>query len=55
LNWVKGLTGGHRGGKPLRPDLPAWLQAALGRAIAIDPAERIRDMTEFAVEIPNSQ
>jgi len=24
----------------LRPDLPAWLQAALGRAIAIDPSER---------------
>jgi serine/threonine protein phosphatase PrpC len=35
----------------LRPDLPAWLQAALGRAIAIDPAERFRDMTEFAVEM----
>jgi serine/threonine protein phosphatase PrpC len=35
----------------LRPDLPAWLQAALGRAIAIDPAERFRDMNEFAVEM----
>jgi len=35
----------------LRPDLPAWLQAALGRAIAADPAERFRDMTEFAVEM----
>jgi serine/threonine protein kinase len=35
----------------LRPDLPAWLQAALARAIAIDPAERYRDMTEFAVEM----
>jgi serine/threonine protein kinase len=35
----------------LRPDLPAWLQAALGRAVAIDPAERFRDMTEFAVEM----
>jgi len=35
----------------LRPDLPAWLQAALGRAIAIDPAERYRDMAEFAVEM----
>ena len=32
----------------LRPDLPAWLQAALARAIAIDPAERFRDMSEFA-------
>ena len=35
----------------LRPDLPAWLQAALARAIAVDPADRFRDMTEFAVEM----
>jgi len=35
----------------LRPDLPAWLQNALGRAVAIDPAERFRDMNEFAVEM----
>jgi serine/threonine protein phosphatase PrpC len=35
----------------LRPDLPAWLQAALGRAIAVDPAERFRDVMEFAVEM----
>src|SRR5260370_21410770 len=35
----------------LRPALPAWLQAAIGRAIAIDPAERFRDMIEFAVEM----
>ena len=35
----------------LRPDLPAWLQAALARAIAIDPGKRFRDMGEFAVEM----
>jgi len=35
----------------LRPDLPAWLQATLGRAIATDPAERFRDVTEFALEM----
>jgi serine/threonine protein kinase len=35
----------------LRPDLPAWLQAALGRAIAVDPAQRFHDMMEFAVEM----
>jgi hypothetical protein len=35
----------------LRPDLPAWLQAALGRAIAVDPTERFRDMSEFALEM----
>jgi serine/threonine protein phosphatase PrpC len=35
----------------LRPDLPAWLQAVLARAIAVDPAERYRDMIDFAVEM----
>ena len=35
----------------LRPDLPAWLQATLGRAIAPDPAARFEDMTEFAFEM----
>ena len=34
----------------LRPDLPAWLQAALGRAIALDPAERFADTAELAHE-----
>jgi hypothetical protein len=31
----------------LRPDLPAWVEATLGRAIAADPAQRFRDMAEF--------
>jgi len=35
----------------LRPDLPAWLQGALGRAIAVNPADRFRDMNEFALEM----
>jgi serine/threonine protein kinase len=35
----------------LRPDLPAWLEAALGRAIARDPADRFREVSEFAVEM----
>jgi serine/threonine protein phosphatase PrpC len=35
----------------LRPDLPAWLQAALARAIAVDPTKRFHDMTEFAFEM----
>jgi serine/threonine protein phosphatase PrpC len=35
----------------LRPDLPAWLQAALTRALAADPSNRFRDMMEFAVEM----
>jgi serine/threonine protein phosphatase PrpC len=40
--------------KPLseiRPDLPAWLGAALARAIAPDPGQRYRDVTEFAGEM----
>jgi serine/threonine protein phosphatase PrpC len=32
----------------LRPDLPAWVEAALGRAIAPDPERRFNDMSEFA-------
>jgi serine/threonine protein phosphatase PrpC len=35
----------------LRPDLPAWLQAVLARAIANDTAERFGDMIDFAVEM----
>jgi len=35
----------------LRPDLPAWLQAALGRAIATNPADRFQDVMEFALEM----
>jgi len=35
----------------LRPDLPSWLQDALSRAIALDPAQRFRDMSEFALEM----
>ena len=36
-----------------RPDLPAWLDAAIARAIAIDPAKRYGDVLEFAFEIEN--
>lgn len=35
----------------LRPDLPSWLQDALSRAIALDPSQRFRDMSEFALEM----
>ena len=35
----------------LRPDLPAWVQAALSRAIAVDPVKRYHDMTEFAFDM----
>jgi serine/threonine protein phosphatase PrpC len=35
----------------LRPDLPAWVQVVLARAITADPAKRFRDMTEFAFEM----
>ena len=35
----------------LRPDLPAWLEATLSRAIATDPAKRFHDVTELAAEM----
>ena len=35
----------------LRPDLPAWVEAALARAIALDPTQRFNDVTEFAQEM----
>ncbi|HWB47466.1 MAG TPA: protein kinase [Stellaceae bacterium] len=35
----------------LRPDLPSWLESTIGRAIAADPAQRHRDMGEFATEL----
>jgi serine/threonine protein phosphatase PrpC len=35
----------------LRPDLPAWVQAALARAVAVDPAKRYHDMAEFTFEM----
>jgi len=35
----------------LRPDLPAWVQTVLERAIAVDPARRYGDMTEFAFDM----
>jgi serine/threonine protein phosphatase PrpC len=36
-----------------RPDLPAWLEGAVARAIAVDPARRYGDVLEFAFEIEN--
>jgi len=41
-----------RFGKPaqackLRPDLPAWLDAAMSRAVSVDPATRFGDMFEL--------
>jgi len=35
----------------LRADLPGWLEAALGRAVALDPQQRFGDAIEFAVEL----
>jgi hypothetical protein len=34
-----------------RPDLPAWLEACLARAFALDRRERYADAVEFAFEI----
>jgi serine/threonine protein phosphatase PrpC len=35
----------------LRPDLPAWLDRALARAVAIDSRERFADAIEFGFEL----
>ncbi len=35
----------------LRPDLPAWLDRAIARAIAIDRRERHADAIEFGFEL----
>jgi serine/threonine protein kinase len=37
-----------------RPDLPAWLEGAITRAVAVDPARRHGDVLEFAFEIENA-
>jgi serine/threonine protein kinase len=34
-----------------RPDLPAWLDAVLAKAVNVDPARRFADATEFAHEL----
>lgn len=34
-----------------RPDLPAWLERAIARAISLDPRERFTDAIEFAFEL----
>lgn len=36
-----------------RPDLPAWLDAAIARAIARHPKDRFGDVLEFAFELDN--
>jgi serine/threonine protein kinase len=34
-----------------RPDLPAWLERTIARAITLDPRERFADAIEFAFEL----
>jgi serine/threonine protein kinase len=47
-----------RFGKPAplsryRPDLPAWLDAVIGKALNVDPTQRFGDVIEFAHELEN--
>ena len=47
-----------RFGKPAslsryRPDLPAWLDAVVGKALNVDPAQRYGDVIEFSHELEN--
>ena len=37
-----------------RPDLPAWLDAILARATAVDPTERYADAMELAFDLENA-
>jgi hypothetical protein len=34
-----------------RPDLPAWLDHIIARAVAVDPKARFADTIEFAFEL----
>jgi serine/threonine protein kinase len=34
-----------------RPDLPAWLDAAIAKAVAVKPEDRFGDALEFAYEL----
>ncbi|MES2895626.1 MAG: protein kinase [Pseudomonadota bacterium] len=46
----------HRRPAPLsawRPDLPAWVETVLARAVAVDPVERFQDGFELAFELEN--
>lgn len=36
-----------------RPDLPAWLDAVIGKALNVDPTQRFGDVIEFAHELEN--
>ena len=38
-----------------RPDLPPWLDELLARAFAVDPAQRIGDVLELALELEQGQ
>jgi serine/threonine protein phosphatase PrpC len=47
-----------RFGKPAplsryRPDLPAWLDAVIGKALSVEPAQRYGDVIEFTHELEN--
>jgi serine/threonine protein kinase len=36
-----------------RPDLPAWLETTLAKAVAVDPSARFQDAFELAFELEN--
>jgi serine/threonine protein phosphatase PrpC len=47
----------YRPAREHRPDLPEWIDAALARAVAIDPRQRYAELSEFLYDLthPNPQ
>ena len=46
----------YRPAAELNPDVPGWIDAALARAVAIDPAKRYAELSEFTFDLghPNA-
>ena len=49
------LRGRPRAARSVRPDLPARIEAVLGRAMALSPDQRYQSMQAFADELGASE
>jgi hypothetical protein len=41
----------YRSACGLNPDVPAWVDAALAKAVSIDPARRYAELSEFTYDL----